>query len=110
MRLSQQERRAHLSLWRESGLSMAAYCREASLNYQTFLYWVRADKQSTETPKMENESDDSGSDFVKIIDKCHAVAESPATLFVCLHDGKMQFTAQAPASWVAAVIREVAAC
>lgn len=28
----------HVTQWKESGLSMAAYCKEHGLNYQTFMY------------------------------------------------------------------------
>jgi len=35
--------------WKESGLSMAAYCKEQGLNYQTFTYHVlRMRKKETD--------------------------------------------------------------
>lgn len=40
MRFSPDEREAHVQLWRESGLSKAAYCREADLPYQSFVGWT----------------------------------------------------------------------
>ena len=41
MRYSAEERRAHVELWRESGLSRAAYCRQSDLTYATFTQWVQ---------------------------------------------------------------------
>lgn len=34
----------HVSRWRASGLSMAAYCRKESLVYHRFTYWVQQDQ------------------------------------------------------------------
>ena len=33
--------RQHVSAWRQSGLSQAAYCRQQTLNDKTFSRWVR---------------------------------------------------------------------
>ena len=41
MRYSTEERQAHVELWRESGLSRAAYCRQSGLTYATFVQWVQ---------------------------------------------------------------------
>ena len=41
MRYSQEERQVHVELWRESGLSRAAYCRQSGLTYATFAQWVQ---------------------------------------------------------------------
>jgi len=35
------ERISHVEAWRESEMSMAAYCRERGLNYQTFRLWIK---------------------------------------------------------------------
>ena len=40
-RTSREERAAHIDLWRSSGLSRAAYCRESGLSYGSFTQWVR---------------------------------------------------------------------
>jgi len=37
---------AHVSTWRKSGLSKAAYCRQYALSYHAFNYWKKkADRQ-----------------------------------------------------------------
>ncbi len=41
-RTTPEERSAHIDLWRSSGLSRAAYCREAGLDYGSFTRWARA--------------------------------------------------------------------
>ncbi len=39
----------HVAQWKESGLSMAAYCKEQGFNYQTFTYHVlRMRKEETD--------------------------------------------------------------
>lgn len=39
----------HVACWKESGLSMAAYCKEQGLNYQTFTYHaLRIKKKETD--------------------------------------------------------------
>ncbi len=39
-RYSKEEKLTHLELWKESGLSKLAYCKEADLHYKTFLSWA----------------------------------------------------------------------
>jgi len=41
MRYTPSERQAHLDLWRESGLSKAAYCRQSGLPYHSLISWSR---------------------------------------------------------------------
>lgn len=41
MRYTPSERQAHLDLWQESGLSKAAYCRQAGLPYHCLMAWSR---------------------------------------------------------------------
>ena len=41
-----------VSQWKETGLSMAAYCKEKGFNYQTFMY------HASRMKKKEAESDD----------------------------------------------------
>jgi len=42
MRYTPSERQAHVDLWRESGLSKAAYCRQAGLPYHCLVSWSRS--------------------------------------------------------------------
>ena len=49
----------HVSNWKEAGLSMAAYCKENDLNYQTFMYHVSRMK------KKENSSSNSNA-FIRL--------------------------------------------
>jgi len=62
MRYTPDERQAHLDLWRESGLSRAAYCRKAGLTYQTFVNWVRREQSHG----LDAESTDSPDGFVQL--------------------------------------------
>ena len=44
MTTARSEQISHITNWQASGLSMAAYCREASLPYHRFSYWVQQDR------------------------------------------------------------------
>lgn len=67
MRYSRADRQAHVELWRESGLSRAAYCRAAGLNYQTFISWVRSEPESIICiDQPSGEDDDPGQGFIEV--------------------------------------------
>ena len=40
-RTKKADRLAHVELWRASGVSRAAYCRQHDLKYATFLTWFK---------------------------------------------------------------------
>jgi hypothetical protein len=105
MRLSSEERAAHVALWRESGLSKAAYCRECGLPYQTFVGWCR------EQPDARPDAAE-GDRFIALVDDRRSTdAGAPAALQVHMHaDMALSFAASAPAEWVAAVIRAMRSC
>lgn len=74
MRYTSDDREAHVNLWRESGLSRAAYCREAGLSYATFTQWVqRAKKQGYaaqegphDTPAGASDGERSAGGFIEV--------------------------------------------
>ena len=45
MRYTREERAAHVELWKDSGLSKAAYSRETGVAYQSLCNWARLASQ-----------------------------------------------------------------
>lgn len=106
MQTTPSERAAHVALWRESGLSKAAYCRESGISYQTFVSWTR-----TLGSDAGEASDDQGPiEFVELVDDRRPEETAAAALCVQVDSLALNFAASAPAAWVAAVLRAVRAC
>lgn len=106
MHTTPSERSAHVALWRESGLSKAAYCRESGISYQTFVSWTR-----TVGSDAVGASDDHGAiEFVELVDDRQPKKAAAAALCVQVDSLALTFAASAPAAWVAAVLREVRSC
>jgi transposase-like protein len=60
MRVSREDRQAHVELWRGSGLSRAEYCRRAGLAYHQLTAWLRSEE-------LRGVVDDTGGDgFVRV--------------------------------------------
>jgi len=61
MRTSPTEQQDHLSRWRTSGTSMAAYCREHQIPYHRMVYWrqrASLSEQCLEVSEHQSEADD----------------------------------------------------
>ena len=107
MRFTREERTVHVALWRESGLSKAAYCRECDLPYQTFVAWTRA---GSGTPTRSSAEPDPAPAFVQLPDDRPMVGS--VALQVRIDDNlvELSFAPTAPAAWVGAVLRAARAC
>ena len=71
----------HVSQWRESGLSKAAYCQQYSLVYHQMVYWsskARSEGKGTKDTKA------SSSDFIAVT---VSPAQSHCTLSILLPNG-----------------------
>jgi len=104
MKMTRADRAAHVALWRESGLSKAAYCREHDLPYQSFVQWSRF-------PEGDGPAEAGG--FIELLDDraspaagTHPAGAGVRASFAGL--GALEFAAHADPEWIAAVVRAVA--
>jgi hypothetical protein len=106
MRWTHEERAVHVALWRESGLSKAAYCRAAELPYQSFYLWCRESE-------VEITTQSEAGDFIELTaDRAITAKNYPPTgLTVRVSEGcELSFAAQCSADWVVAVVRGLRGC
>ncbi len=66
MRYPPDERRVHVELWRESGLSKAAYCRQADLPYHCLVAWTR-DASAGVGDLQDQAAEEAGTGFIELI-------------------------------------------
>jgi hypothetical protein len=66
MRYPPDERRVHVELWRESGLSKAAYCRQAGLPYHCLVAWTRDASAGPGDPQ-DQAAAEAGTGFIELI-------------------------------------------
>jgi len=105
MKMNRADREAHVALWRESGLSKAAYCREHHLPYQSFVQWSRctdADGPEAAGGFLELHDDRPSSDAGA---GCVGGGVRAAIAGV----GALEFAAHADPEWIASVVRAVVA-
>jgi hypothetical protein len=76
MKHTPQEQCTHVELWQESGLSKAAYCREANIRYHLFNAWVHKHQQAS-----TNVGQSSGEAFVRLVGNSTATTEGIAAEF-----------------------------
>ena len=105
MRTSPSERTAHVALWRESGLSKAAYCRESGISYQSFVSWAREPGAG----RVADPVVDDRPAFVELIDDRPRDPHGP-TLRVLAGGMELCFLGSAQPAWIGAVLRAVAGC
>lgn len=106
MRYTPSERQTHLELWRESGLSKAAYCRQADLPYHRLLSWSRQAE-----PTIEGGPGQTGEgDFIEL-ERPSAPAVAQAGVTVELGSGhRLVIAASADPEWVGRLLGAVFGC
>jgi len=93
MPLSIIDRTAHVAAWESSGLSQAAYCRQAGLAYHLLRDWVRRRSAEQEL----------SSGFVEV----RRPAAGVLAVLTLSGGARLEFTAQADPTWAAQVITSV---
>lgn len=99
---SHDQRDRHVSRWRSSGLSRAAYCRKHSLSYQPFLSWTKHSAISEAKPA-----------FIELPRLSTGVGESRSSPLptIALPDGLMLRVAPGTdADWIGRVVAAVRRC
>ncbi len=118
MRYSKDERRAHVELWRESGLSKAAYCRTAGIAYHCLVSWCASagadDGTSGHGPSIQASevmSDDSqGEAFVEIAPVAVQPGLTAAARIDYGNGRSLLIAASADPVWAGRLARAVASC
>lgn len=87
------DRTAHLAAWESSGLSQAAYCRQAGLAYHLLRDWVRRRSAEQEVP----------SGFVEV----RRSATGVLAVLALSGGARLEFTAHADPLWAGKVISSV---
>lgn len=98
------QRDHHVTRWRASGLSRAAYCREHGLSYQPFLAWT---KQRPEVPERGD-----APAFIEVRRSPEVTAE-PATSLATLRlpcGVTLRVAVGSDVTWIGRVIATVRAC
>ena len=113
MRYSKEERRAHVELWRESGLSKAAYCRSAGIAYHRLVSWCASagadDGMSGQASEVM--SDDShGAAFVEIAPVALQSALTAAAHIDCGNGRSLLIAASADPVWAGRLVRAITSC
>ena len=109
MRYSEEERRTHVALWQESGLSKAAYCREADIPYQSFVGWTHRcqDVVRDERPHAGDGNDEGA--FIQLAGPRPGLPASHAVHVELAERGiSISFRADVEAERIAAIIAQVA--
>lgn len=102
MRMSREDRQAHVELWRGSGLSRAEYCRRAGLAYHQLTAWLRCEEQ-------HRGADEDG--FVLVDARSAAEPGSGGEVMLDLGlGGQVRFTSGCAAAWVGRVLAELRRC
>lgn len=89
------DRTAHLAAWDSSGLSQAAYCRQAGLGYHLLRDWVRRRSAEQDVP----------SGFVEV----RRPATGVMAVLTLSGGARVEFSAQSDPTWAAQVISSVVA-
>ena len=118
MRYSRQERQAHIELWRESGLSKAAYCRSAGLPYHCLVSWCAAAARDDAGVRHEASDDDaqreSGAAFMELpapvawSDRSSGLGA--AARVDCGNGRWVLIAADADPAWAGRLVQAVASC
>ena len=96
------QRDHHVTRWRASGLSRAAYCREHGLAYHNFLSWT---KQSAVPTRAEP------SGFIEVLRPAVSTAEHASLATLTLPSGIiLRVAAGMDADWIGRVIAAVRSC
>jgi transposase-like protein len=105
MRVSRDDRQAHVELWRGSGLSRAEYCRRAGLAYHQLTAWLRSEEQ-------RGAEDGTGADGFVLVDLPTAAEPAFAgeAVLELGQGGRVRFTSGCAAAWVGRVLAEVTRC
>lgn len=106
MRYTQSERQAHLDLWQESGLSKAAYCRQAGLPYRCLISWSRQSEPAIDGgPGQPGEGD-----FIELERPSVPVAASPVATVDLGSGRRLAIAASADPEWVGRLLGAVLGC
>lgn len=105
MRYSSMDREAHVALWRESGLSKAAYCRALGVPYPVFVAWTRA--MPVPVPVG---GDGAGQGFVQLAEIPVRGAAGDGHLRVEVSGMSLVFSGSADAWWVGRVLSGLRSC
>lgn len=106
MRWKKEDRLAHVELWEKSGMSRAAYCREAGIAYHLLTDWVRQRNRAREA---EQDGAESSAGFVEVTEsslpqRCARPAPLPAAVLNISGEISLRIESAAHASAVAASI------
>ena len=107
MTLSEQEQAAHVDLWQESGMSRAAYCREAGLRYHVFLGWVRRFVDRAGDPLTPSDG------FIELTSRLETQPQSQVPSVIAEYDpqsGRCYVYGSADPQWAGLFVRELAQC
>jgi hypothetical protein len=109
MRYTQSERQAHLDLWRESGLSKAAYCRQAGLPYHCLVSWSRPSGPTS--AKEEGDSGETGAEGFIELDHLPGPPEGIPGATVDLGPGRrLAIAVSADPEWAGRLLGAVFGC
>jgi hypothetical protein len=106
MRYTPSERQAHLDLWRESGLSKAAYCRQADLPYRCLISWSRQSKPVVaDDPIQPGEGD-----FIELERPSTSAAASPGVTVDLGLGRRLTIAVSADPEWAGRLLGTVFGC
>lgn len=102
MRHTPEERQTHVELWRGSGLTKAAYCRQAEIPYHCLVSWCRAREAVEER--------DSASGFVRLDGPVLGDGVRPGAHLLMSDGSRLALDESVDPGWAARLIAAVRAC
>lgn len=111
---SAEDRARHIALWQQSGLSRAAYCRDAGLAYYLLKDWLRSAKrrsQQRDRAAVVKGRSTSSVDFVRVpLPTAHTDSARPMLCIDGFSDFSIQVFADCDMPLLQAVLKAVRTC